>query len=103
MNLRFSFKVNQVALRQEIARQLPSAVGVEVKKRIFAEFEKIKNQFLAEFSRHPITMELRGGANSSNISGTLGGYGNLYSFLGFDERDPTAKIILTPESELRHL
>ena len=93
MNLRFSFKVNRLALSQEIARQLPAAVGGEVKKRLFTEFEKIKKQFLAEFSRHAITMELQGGAHSSNISGTLGGYGNLYSFLGFDERDPTAKIL----------
>lgn len=42
-----------------------------------------KKQLLTDFSSHPVTLEIQGGESSPNISGTLGGYGNLFSFIGF--------------------
>lgn len=57
------------------------------------EVEKEKALFRAEFESHPVTQELEGGENASNISGTLGGYGNLFSFLGFSKgTNPTAPV-----------
>jgi hypothetical protein len=48
---------------------------------------------LAEFKNHPITVEIKSGPFAENSSGTLGGYGNLFSFIGFDEGDsPTDSI-----------
>ena len=47
-------------------------------------FSRKKKEFLSEFEGHPITQEIEAGATASNISGTLGGYGNLFSFIGFD-------------------
>ena len=32
---------------------------------------------------HPVTREIEGGASADNISGSLDGYGNLFSFIGF--------------------
>ncbi|MEY4342270.1 MAG: hypothetical protein RL736_60 [Pseudomonadota bacterium] len=56
-------------------------------------FEKEKQQLIQEFSTHPITQELEAGENSDNSSGTLGGYGNLFSFIGFRIGDyPTEKV-----------
>jgi hypothetical protein len=43
-----------------------------------------KNDFINSFENHPVTQEINGGPNSSNISRTLGGYGNLFSFIGFE-------------------
>ena len=40
-----------------------------------------------EFLGLNITKEILGGSDSSNISGTLGGYGNLFSFIGFSSGD----------------
>ena len=42
-----------------------------------------KKDFIETFSSHEVTREIEGGADSENISGTLGGYGNLFSFIGF--------------------
>jgi hypothetical protein len=48
---------------------------------------------LEEFRNHPITVEIKAGPDAQNTSGTLNGYGNLFSFIGFDEGDnPTDPI-----------
>jgi len=55
--------------------------------------EKEKQQLIKEFSEHPVTRELEAGENSDNSSGTLGGYGNLFSFIGFrNGENPTEKV-----------
>ena len=63
----------------------------EVKQRILdtisESVERKKQDFLDEFENHPVTAEILGGESSSNLSGTLGGYGNLFSFIGFDSSD----------------
>lgn len=65
----------------------------EINKIIDQEFNKIKNEFIEEFINHPITQEIKGGISAANISGTLGGITNLYSFIGFDEgTDPIKPI-----------
>ena len=38
---------------------------------------------IAKFLNHPVTIEIKGGIDASNISGTLSGITNLYSFIGF--------------------
>lgn len=62
-------------------------------------FEKIKEDIIKEFDTHPVTLEIKGGINSENISGTLGGITNLYSFIGFDEGtdpiDPIRELLLS--------
>lgn len=59
------------------------------------EVQKEKTIFQNEFESHPVTQELDGGETSSNNSGTLGGYGNLFSFLGFNVGSkPTAPVKL---------
>jgi hypothetical protein len=56
--------------------------------------EETKQQMIQEFMNHPVTEEIMNGYNSENISNTLGGYGNLFSFIGFDFGDaPIMPII----------
>lgn len=50
-------------------------------------FEKAKQQFLEEFEEHSVTQEIENGPSSSNISNTLNGIGNLFSFIGFNKSD----------------
>ncbi len=52
---------------------------VLIKKRIGG----LKGVILKEFDRHPVTKELNQGSGGVNISNTLNGVGNLFSFIGF--------------------
>lgn len=59
-----------------------AADNIAVKK-----YESSKNIFFKNFESHPVTKELEGGPSGSNISNTLGGIGNLFSFIGFYNTD----------------
>lgn len=67
------------------------------------EFEQIKKEMIQEFNNHPVTREIDAGTSASNISGTLHGITNLYSFIGFDEgTDPIAPIRKILDSMTMH-
>ena len=60
-----------------------------------------RDVFLRDFSSHPVTVEIEAGQNSGNISGTLGGYGNLFSFIGFSYNSNPTGIIKKLISKIR--
>lgn len=59
----------------------------EVKRVAEAEMKEISQAFLKAFMEHPVTKEILEGPDAANTSGTLGGYSNLYGFIGFYEGD----------------
>lgn len=69
---------------QSLKNQLPKLVQSQARNIVRRAFEKIKTKMIAEFLAHPVTREIEGGINASNVSGTLGGITNLYSFIGFN-------------------
>jgi hypothetical protein len=87
---------------KELEKQLASFVVKETMKQnrskfqnqVTKAFEKIKREMVLEFMNHPVTREILGGPNASNESGTLNGYGNLFSFIGFNEGDDPIEVIL---------
>jgi hypothetical protein len=86
-------RINKQKIQKEIFNN--KAVKKIVRDIVQKEVEKEKALFRADFESHPVTQELEGGENASNISGTLGGYGNLFSFLGFNKgANPTAPVKL---------
>lgn len=70
---------------------------LESEKRVEQKAQEIKNEILKEFEDHPVTQELKGGIYASNISGTLNGITNLFSFIGFrsgyDPIEPITEIL----------
>ena len=58
-------------------------------KKAEKHFKKAHNKLIKEFEKHPVTKELKAGPFGGNPSRTLGGYGTLYSFIGFQGGDPT--------------
>lgn len=65
----------------------------ELKMVVNKEFLNAKEKLIDNFTNHPVTAEIEAGVNSSNISNTLGGKGNLFSFIGFDASSkPTQPI-----------
>lgn len=80
-------------VKNSINRQLPREIGSEVKKIVFKQFDILKMAMVDQFLNHPVTVEIQNGVNASNTSNTLGGYGNLYTFIGFpDNYDPIQPI-----------
>ena len=72
-------------VQRQVSRE--SVFLKEVKKVIEREFLDIRKDFLESFEKHPVTQEIEGGASSSNISKTLGGVGNLFTYIGFSAGD----------------
>lgn len=67
------------ALQEKMRKNAEQLVAEKVDKGVDA--------MLDAFEDHPVTKEIEGGISSSNISGTLGGYGNLFTFIGFYLQD----------------
>jgi hypothetical protein len=84
-------RINKKAIEKAIFTN--RTVKKMVRDIVEKEVEKEKMLFRADFESHPVTQELEGGENASNSSGTLGGYGNLFSFLGFNRgANPTSPV-----------
>lgn len=65
----------------------------EVKSIVKVEFEQVKAELIRELDNHAVTQEIEAGPSASNTSGTLGGRGNLFSFIGFNAgADPITPI-----------
>lgn len=76
-------------VRSSIDSQLKKEIGPQVISTVQNRFKLIKEQMIFEFENHKITEEIDAGPTASNTSGTLGGYGNLWTFIGFpDNYDP---------------
>tara|TARA_R100000742_G_C4248292_1_gene66906 strand:- start:81 stop:686 length:606 start_codon:yes stop_codon:yes gene_type:complete len=56
-----------------------------LKSIIEKEFNHVHTEFLKAFDSHPVTQEIQGGPSATNISRTLGGVGNLFTYIGFSE------------------
>jgi hypothetical protein len=83
--------INTKRIRKEIFNN--RTVKRKVLEIVQAEVAKEKALFQQNFESHPVTQEIEGGENASNVSGTLGGYGNLFSFIGFNQgSNPTAPV-----------
>jgi len=81
--------------RASIFKKVKVSKGLirEARKQAKDVFEDAKEAYMKEFEKHKITKELEAGPNASNTSGTLGGYGNLFSFMGFNEgTDPVKPV-----------
>ncbi len=47
-------------------------------------FDRSKREMLRDFLGHPVTKEIKEGPEAANLSNTIVGPGNLYSFIGFE-------------------
>jgi ribosomal protein L22 len=66
------------------------------------KIKKAKEIMLKEFDSHPITRELDAGPDGANMSNTLDGYGNLFSFMGFSSGSkPTIEVRQFLEMSIR--
>lgn len=88
-----TFKIN-ASLKKRMQSAAAQAIKRTSKKDIESLAQKLKEELLSEFLRHPVTKELLEKNVAQNYSQTLVGYGNLYSFIGFEyPEDPISPIL----------
>lgn len=90
-NVSVNAKVIQDLVRAAAKREVKRIVLPIVRERVRAANKALLETFL----KHAITKEILAGPNAQNTSFTLGGYGNLYSFIGFHEGDDPISQVLS--------
>lgn len=81
-------------IEQSLRRQAPRLAAPQARKAMKSAFMKKKNEMIRDFLNHPVTMEIKGGVGADNISGTLNGITNLFSFIGFESGDDPIQPII---------
>ena len=84
--------INRQRLQRTLAKKVPPVISKKIFNELEQEFEQAKEKMLREFESHTVTKELEGGQTSTNLSSTLGGEGNLYSFIGFAGENALAEL-----------
>lgn len=79
--------INRWGLKKELAQKGGGFLKGRLEKSANEAVNKATGKMLAEFEAHRVTREIEGGSGAQNISSTLGGYGNLFSYIGFDQGD----------------
>ena len=79
--------MSSIELQNIVNQNSAKESRTQVRNLFQKAFQKKKNEMIAEFLNHPVSLELKGGISASNISKTLGGVTNLFSFIGFDSED----------------
>lgn len=86
-------KINRASIEAKIKTALEQKGKPVAEKIALATFKRAHKAMLRDFDLHPVTSEIKAGPRAINFSDTLGGYGNLYSFIGFEEgANPTGPL-----------
>lgn len=79
---------------KKINRDAAALLRSDFEKIVIKNFESIKQQMIKEFLDHPVTVEIKNGPTAENISGTLNGVGNLFSYIGFPAEENPIEAVL---------
>lgn len=86
-------RINLKGLEKELNNKAFPVLKAVALPRIQKKMQQETLRLLESFDDHEITKEISQGPGASNSSGTLGGYGNLFTFIGFDRgQDPISPI-----------
>jgi len=87
------FRINRRGLRRELHKK----GGPFIRKKLQVAANRVaaqaKEHLLSLFNSHSITQEIEEGPSATNKSGTLGGVGNLFTYIGFEEGSQPIAII----------
>lgn len=88
--------INKKVLQEKAMQGLTEKrVQDELYNKVNQAFLRKKQELISNFENHPVTQEIRAGVDAANTSGTLfGGYGNLYTFIGFYAGDDPTQIVV---------
>lgn len=86
-------RINQSGLRAELGKKISPIIKKKMHSKILVAARKAEQALISAFEGHPVTKEIEAGSGASNTSGTLGGYGNLFSYIGFSDSDNPIEVI----------
>lgn len=93
--------VDYKGIRQKIRDAADLTIKGMRPRFMSAKQEAFSDWLAYSFYSHPVTQEIEQGESGSNITGALGGYGNLFSFIGFSKgEDPIDPIVTYLQSEI---
>jgi len=99
---KFQVTVNAKELLKELTVDNDRAMGTTIRNYIAPKLQQKQERLVKNFKTNKITVELKAGPTASNTSGVLGGYGTLFSCIGFDAgTDPTDVIEKIFEQKFR--
>ena len=96
-------KLENIQVKGDIIFEMLSngEIQDEIEKAVKKQFNEEKRNTLLEFDSHDVTQELAE-PEKGNISNTLGGYGDLFGFIGFEAgSDPVLPVKLALESKIK--
>lgn len=83
--------VNLKSIRRKIKNlKAFEALAIETAEE---KIDELRREAIRNFLDHPITIELDNGATGNNTSQSLGGIGNLFSFIGFESNAKPTKPV----------
>lgn len=89
--------INKAVLKKEVFGKGGTIIARQLRPIIQKTIDEAQQEMVNEFENHPVSKEIRAGESATNSSGLLGGYGNLFSFIGFNKGDdqisPMLKIL----------
>lgn len=89
-----TYNMKRIATKIAASRKFNRATLRNAEKKYAIEKKKLVDRF----RNHPVTQEIEGGPSASNSSNTLGGRGNLFSYIGFhrssDPIPPVERVLL---------
>jgi hypothetical protein len=86
--------INLGLLRRKIKPVAQNFLVKEARQKLGKITRDLNRELVKEFLSNPITVEIENGPNSDNLSQTLKGYGNLFSFIGFEANSDPIRPIL---------
>ena len=85
-------KFSVINFRKETAKSRNSLKNIAYNAAL-AKLNGARNGMLQEFNDHDVTKEIEQGPDGQNISNTLGGRGNLFSFIGFNAGEKPTDVV----------
>ena len=96
-------QLTNIVIKGNIINDILSNANVQnqIEKDVKKQFKLQKTKAIKEFDDHDVTQELLN-PEDGNKSKTLGGYGDLFGFIGFEAGyDPISPVKLTLESKIK--
>lgn len=87
-------KINKNILNKELLNATKKSLEKQAFNYASEILKERKEEYLNSIADHPVSQEISAGPDGPNITNTLNGEGNLYSFIGFNNSEKPIEDLL---------